>query len=251
MDPTVLACKGAENDSCLTPQQVEAVRKVYGGARHARTGEPLFPGWARGSEQGWRAYITEPREPVRVGLFRYFVFHDPAWDWRTFDWDKDVAYVESQVPYLSATSRDLSAFKNRGGKLIMYTGLADPVVPPEDTINYYEAVTKAVGSLAETQKFFRFFPAPGMGHCGSGAGPNTFDALGALEAWVEQGRAPSKLVASHSTAGRVDRTRPLCPYPQVAKYLGANSIDDEASFVCGLSGPGTATRPAGVPASSR
>jgi len=243
-DPAVLQCSDAtDNDSCLTAPQVAAVKKVYDGAHNEKTGELLFRGWARGSEQGWPPYITAPREPVRIGLFRDFVFHDPGWDWRTFDWDKDVAYVEAQVPYLSAVSHDLRAFNARGGKIVMYTGLADPVVPPEDTIDYYEAVARASGGMRATQKFFRFFPVPGMAHCGGGVGPNTFDALGALEQWVEHGSAPARIVASHSTAGRVDLTRPLCPYPLVARYTGSGSTDDAANFSCVARTAGGSARP--------
>src|SRR5579871_1462586 len=231
-DPAVLQCKAGDSDTCLTAPQVQAVQKVYAGARNPRTGEQLYPGWARGTEQGWPQYLTAPREAVRIGLFRDFVFDDPNWDPHTFDWDRDAAYVEAQVPDLSATSTDLGAFKARGGKLVMYTGLADPVVPPQDPIDYYEAVAKASGGYAATQQFFRFFPVPGMGHCSGGAGPSTFDALGALEQWVEHGTAPARLIASHASNGQVDRTRPLCPYPQVARYKGTGSTDDAASFAC-------------------
>ena len=128
-------------------------------------------------------------------------------------------------------SIDYSGFKARGGKLIMYTGLADPVVSPFDTIAYYESVARANGGLDETRSFFRFFVAPGMAHCG-GAGPNTFDALAALEAWVEKGTVPESIPASHATAGTVDRTRPLCAWPAVARYTGFGSIDDAANFAC-------------------
>ncbi len=231
-DPATLQCKDASDASCLTPAQVQAATKIYNGARRARTGEQIYPGWARGSEIGWRAYLTEPREPARIGFFRNFVFHDPNWDVRTFDWDRDVAYAESQVPFVEAMSLDYRGFKARGGKLLMYTGLADPVVPPEDPMSYYEAVARAAGGVAQTQTFFRFFPVPGMGHCGGGVGPNAFDALGTLEGWVEQGIAPSRIVAAQSTDGKITRTRPLCPYPRVARYRGSGSVDDAASFVC-------------------
>jgi feruloyl esterase len=230
--PAAMVCTGAASDSCLTTTEAAAVQKVYDGARNSRTGERLFPGWARGSEQGWGTYLLNPAEPMRIGFFRDFTFHDPAWDWRTFDWDRDVTFVDEAVPALSATSRDLSAFRASGGKLIMYTGLADPVTPPQDTISYYEDVVRAMGGLAGTQRFFRFFPAPGMGHCSGGAGPSSFDALGALETWVERGVAPETIVASHAAGGAVDRTRPLCAFPKQARYTGAGSIDAAASFVC-------------------
>src|SRR5262245_16040596 len=140
-------------------------------------------------------------------------------------------------------SLDYRELKRRGGKILMYPGLADAVVPPADTFAYYDGVIKASGGVAETQKFFRFFPVPGMGHCGGGAGPSTFDALGALEQWVERGIAPTRIVASHSTAGRVDRTLPLCPFPQVARYEGAGTIDDEANFVCAAPVPQRISKP--------
>ena len=230
-DPAALACTASETDACLTPPQIEAVAKVYAGAR-ARDGRQLYPGWARGSESGWGRYITNPGVPVRIALFRDWVFENPKWDPRTFDWDKDVATVDAAWPMLNAISTDYTAFNARGGKLIVYTGLADPVVSPLDTIEYYERVVSANGGLDATQRFYRFFPVPGMAHCGGGSGTSTFDALAALEAWVERGTAPDSIPASRSINGRVDRTRPLCAYPAVARYRGSGSIDDAANFAC-------------------
>jgi feruloyl esterase len=232
-DPATLTCRQGQTTGCLSAAQVQAVQKIYQGTVNPRTGKQIYPGWARGSEQGWRTYITEPREPVRLGLFTNFAFHDPAWDMHTFDWDRDVAYIDAQLPFLSAMSTDLSAFERAGGKLLMYTGLADPVVPPADPIAYYESVTQRMGGPA-TAKFFRFFASPGVAHCGGGAGPSPdpTDMLSALEQWVEHGRAPSTLLARHRTRGVVDRTRPVCPYPQVARYTGHGSIDEAANFTC-------------------
>jgi hypothetical protein len=232
-DPAVLACTGAETDTCLTPAQIDAAKKVYAGAKNAR-GEQLYPGWAPGSESGWGTYITNPREPVRVGFFRGWIFENPSWDPRAFDWDKDIATANAKYPFLNAMATDYSAFNARGGKLIMYTGLADPVVSPFDTFAYYDSVAKAAGGVSATQSFFRFFPVPGMAHCSGGAGPNTFDVLSALDAWVEKGAAPDAIPASHATNGRVDRTRPLCAYPAVARYKGTGSIDEAASFTCAM-----------------
>ena len=174
---------------------------------------------------------------MRLGLFRDFVFHDPAWDFRSFDWDRDVDYVEAQVPYLSAVALDYRAFSARGGKLLMYTGLADPVTSPLDTFEYYDSVVDQNGGLKATRRFYRFFPVPGMAHCSGGAGTSTFDALAALEAWVERGIAPNTIPASHSSNGRVDRTRPLCAYPAIARYKGSGSIDDAANFSCAAGEP--------------
>ena len=252
-DPAKLTCKAtaaADDATCLTPQQAEAIKKVYDGAKNPRTGEQIFTGWPRGSEgfgesagQGWRQYLTDPGEPSRVGLFRYFLFHDPNWDWRTLDYDRDLAYAEQRLAVLPAIDRDLSAFKKHGNKLIVYTGWADPVVPPQDTAAYYESVAKTMGGYDKVRDFFRFFAAPGMGHCGGGTGPNQFDALGALEQWVEKGVAPDKLIASHTTNGKVDRTRPLCPYPQVARFKGTGSSDEAANFACVAADTATPKKP--------
>lgn len=231
-DPSTLACSGADSDSCLTEAQVAAVRKVYDGARNPRTGGQVFAGWPRGSEQGWGPYLLNPPEPARIGFLRSLVFHDPGWDFRTFDWDRDVAVADAWMPSFSANGRDLRAFKASHGKLIMYTGLADPVVPPEDTIGYYDAVVHEMGGLAETRPFFRFFLVPGMGHCMGGPGPSSFDALHALDQWREDDVAPDALVASHATNGTVDRTRPLCAYPSAARYLGTGDPDLASSFTC-------------------
>jgi len=236
-DPVQLACKGADAETCLTTAQVDAVNKVYDGARNPRTREPIFAGWARGSELGWRGYITDPTEPVRVGFFTGWAFHNPDWNPRSFDWDRDVAYLDTRLSFIDATSTDVGRFKSRGGKLLMYTGLADPVVPPKDTFDYYERVVAASGGIDATRAFFRFFPVPGMGHCGGGAGPNRFDSLAALEAWVERGVAPDRIMATQVDSARqrsnvVTRSRPLCAYPLYAKYTGSGSVDDETRFVC-------------------
>jgi feruloyl esterase len=251
-DPARLLCRtgSADEATCLTQPQVDAIKKVYDGAKNPRTGEQIYTGWPRGSEgfgdpagQSWRQYLTDPAEPSRVGLFRYFLFHDPNWDWRTLDFDRDLAYAEQRLPFLPAVEKDLTPFKKRGNKLIMYTGWADPVVPPQDTASFYEAVAKTMGGLDKTRDFFRLFTAPGMGHCSGGPGPNQFDALGALEQWVEKGIAPDKLIASHVTNGKVDRTRPLCTYPLVARWKGTGSSDDAANFTCtSPDAPGTARK---------
>ena len=225
------------------------MRRIYEGAKNPRTGEQIFSGWPRGSEgfgdnamQSWRQYIMDPQEPMRVGFFKYFLFHDPNWDPRTIDYDRDLAYAEQKMPWMSAVEKDLTPFKKRGGKLLMYTGWADPVVPPQDTVAYYDAVVKTMGGLEKTREFYRFFLAPGMGHCAGGPGPNQFDTLTALEQWVERGVAPEKMIASHSTGGKVDRTRPLCLYPQVARWKGTGSTDDAANFMCVTEAPTTPVR---------
>jgi feruloyl esterase len=133
---------------------------------------------------------------------------------------------------VNSNDTDLKPFKARKGKLVTYHGWADSDVPPEDGVRYYEAVEGAMGGPAQTTDFFRLFMVPGMGHCGGGPGPNIFDALGALDQWVEHGKAPETIVASHVAKGVTDRTRPLCPYPQIAKWKGSGSIDEAANFAC-------------------
>lgn len=239
-DVATLVCKpGAEEASCLTPQQAEAVKKVYDGAKNPRTGEQIFTGWPRGSEafgesgiQSWRQYITDAKEPSRGGVFKYWLFNDPNWDMRTLDFDRDFDYMNAQLPHMHAVDRDLTPFKKAGGKMISYAGWMDPVVPPQDTAAYYEGVAKVMGGYDKTRDFYRLFIAPGMGHCAGGPGPNTFDMVTALENWVEKGIAPDTITATHSTAGKVDRTRPLCPYPAVARYTGKGSMDEAANFAC-------------------
>ena len=239
-DPAKLLCSaGSDESACLTAPQVDAVKKMYEGTKNPRTGEVIYTGWPKGSEgfgdnasQGWRQYVIDPSEPMRVGFFRYWLFHNPNWDFRSVDLERDLAYAEQKLPHMAAVDKDLSPFKKSGGKLLMYTGWLDPVVPPQDTVAYYEGVVKAMGGLTPTREFYRFFIAPGMGHCAGGPGPNQFDAIGALEQWVEKGVAPDKLIATHSTNGKIDRSRPLCQFPQVARYKGAGSVDEAASFSC-------------------
>jgi feruloyl esterase len=231
-DPATVACRGDDNESCLTPAQVDAVRKVYQGARNPRTGEQIFPGWARGTEQGWGSYLLNPPEPVRVGMMRSLGFDNPTWDFRTFDWDRDVARVDARMAPLAATSTDLRAFRARGGKLLMYTGLADPVTPPADTVGYVDAVTRTMGGRPETDAFLRFFPVPGMGHCMGGPGLTSFDALSALDAWVSGDAAPDQLVATRPDNVLPASSRPLCAYPSVARRRAGAPPDRAESYRC-------------------
>ncbi|MBL0160357.1 MAG: tannase/feruloyl esterase family alpha/beta hydrolase [Bryobacterales bacterium] len=229
-----LACRGADAPDCLTADQVAAVRLIYEGARNPRTHEQLFAGWARGTEAGWASYFVGRPEPARVDFWRYWVFFDPAWDPLTFDFDRDVAYADTRMSFLTANSPDLRDFQKRNGKLLVYHGWADPVAPPEESIRYYESVSRTMGGYAKLAPFYRLFLAPGMGHCSGGPGPNSFDALGALDQWVTRSVAPDRIIASHSTGGKVDRTRPLCPYPLIARWKGTGNSDDAAEFVCAV-----------------
>jgi feruloyl esterase len=233
-DPNVLLCKAGDGPECLTAPQVEAARKIYSPAVSPRTGHVLFSSLVPGTELGWGVQAQGPEPSANIyDQYRYVVFKDPNWDWKTFNFDSDV--VRGDRPenvVMNATDPNMKAFFERGGKLLLYHGWSDPNIPALNTINYYKSVVDTMGGTAKAANSVRLFLAPGMGHCGGGEGPNVFDKVGALERWVENGIAPDSMIASHSTDGTVDRTRPLCPYPQVARYKSAGSIDDAASFVC-------------------
>jgi feruloyl esterase len=232
-DPQVVLCKDGSGTGCLTAAQVEAARKIYGPATNPRTGEALFPGLPPGSEPGWAAAAGGPAPfAIPDSHFKYVVFEDPKWNFRTLDFDRDVARAEHvDNGTLTATNPDLSAFIKRGGKLLLYHGWNDQLITAQNSVNYYESVRSTVGA-ARTDGAVRLFMAPGMAHCSGGPGPNQADWLAALEQWVERGLAPARIAASRATKGVVDRTRPLCPYPQVAQYNGKGSTDDEANFSC-------------------
>src|SRR5262249_52673785 len=157
-----------------------------------------------------------------IDHYRFVVFKDPSWDWKTFDASRDIdRAIEADHGTVDVMDPDVARFVSHGGRIVMYHGWSDPLVPPRASIDKYLSIEKALGGAEAAARSARLFMAPGMGHCGGGEGPNTFDAVGALEAWVERDAAPERIVASHLTNGTVDRSRPLCPYPQVAQYAGS------------------------------
>ena len=240
-DPSSLLCKGADGPACLTASEAAAVRKVYDGAHNPRTGERLYAGWVPGSEAGWAGYFVGHPEPARLDFWRYWVFDNTAWDPLTFDFDRDVAYTDTKMAAVIANESDLKAFEQHKGKLILYQGWADPVVPPDDTIRYFESVEKAMGR-AHARDFMRLFMVPGMGHCGGGPGSASFDALSALDAWVSRNVAPDRITAAHLQNGVASYTRPLCPFPQVARPRVQGSTDKAEDFVCSTGAIGTKGR---------
>lgn len=232
-EPGTLACKDADGPSCLTTAQVELARKIYAGPKNPRTQEQVFPGYERGAELGWSTLAGPQPMSFGIGMYKYVIFGDPNWNYLTLDMDKDIARADRvAAPLMNAVNPDLRPFFAHGGKLLHYHGWSDPGIPPRSGINYYQEVAKTLGGVGKIDNSYRLFLVPGMGHCGGGDGTSTFDMASALDRWVDQGQAPEMIPASRIRDGKADRTRPLCPYPQVAAYSGSGSTDDAANFSC-------------------
>jgi feruloyl esterase len=245
----VPACSaGADTADCLTAAQAATINTIYGGP--SSKGRALIAGFMPGSEaattasngatnSGWVGAIV-PAQPgtkpadfnLAEGVMRYLILDppQPEYDFMTFDYDRDPALVERWSKLADAKDADLSRFRRSGGKLIMTYGWADQILQPMMGVNYFEAVAAKHGR--STQEFARLFMMPGVAHCGGGTGPDRVDTVTAVIDWVEKNKAPDSLRASKVINGTVTRTRPLCPYPQVARYKGAGSIDDAANFSC-------------------
>jgi feruloyl esterase len=242
-DPEELACSGGDSAMCLTAPQVRAVKNIYADIRRS-DGSKIFPGFPHGSELNWNlmagGYLGSTGQVAWAeSLYRYFVFQDPTWAYASMNLERDVAYADQHVgKTLNSINSDLRPFRDRGGKLIHYHGWADWGITPYNSIDYFNSVVKTVGGSTsaearrDVQDFHRLFLMPGVSHCRGGAGPDAFDGLGALEAWVERGEAPERMQAAKIIDGNTVRTRPLCPYPEVARYGGSGSTDDAANFTC-------------------
>ena len=259
-DPKVLLCKGGQvPPACLTSDQVTTMEKYYAGTVDPVNGQVINPGPARGNETdnilalGLALQENLP-EPAFDGLF-YWVF-GPSFgypsgpvNFSNFDFHHDVDKVDDQLAaVLNANSTDLGEFREHGGKLLMYHGWADPLIPSQSSINYFNALVGNDGhgfqqasfgnggpALQRTQSYARLFMAPGLYHCSGGPGPNVFDALSPLVNWVETGTAPETIIATKfvaDTPPAVAMTRPLCVYPKVAKYNGSGSTSMAANFTC-------------------
>jgi feruloyl esterase len=229
------------NTLSLSDAQKNALKVIYAPTVN-RDGE-LYPGQPFGGEGqagGWPQWITgtKPtpsgqapslRFAFGTGIGKYLVFNDPNWDYATYDltnWKKDSALAAT---FLNATNPDLSAFNKRGGKLILWHGWADPALTPLASIRYHEQVH---ARDPNAPSYFRTFLMPGVLHCSGGVGPDTVDWEHAIADWVENGKAPERIVATKLTKGVVTRSRPLCPYPKKAVYSGSGSTEDERSFAC-------------------
>ena len=229
-DPKVLACAAGTSAeagaTCLTPAQVEAAQKVYGGATNSK-GKALFPGLELGSEGGW----TPTPVGYAVDVYKYVIHKDPAWNPNTLDVERhDSLKTQDEVKLLDASNPDLASFFRSNGKLLMYHGWSDPGIPARASVNYYDAARAKAGRAAAES--LRLFMVPGMGHCGGGDGVTSFDFVSELDKWVTTGKAPATMPASRVQAGKVERTRPLCAYPQFAVYKGKGDVNDAASFEC-------------------
>jgi len=263
-DPSVIACKGEDSDNCLTPEQIEALKKIYAGPRNSRTGQQISPGYEPGAEDtagipgiSFASYVfgLAPGASLDAifssAFFGGFVFDNPNWKFSDFNFDKDVATTEEKVgSLLNARNPDLTAFRAHGGKLLQYHGWNDGSPSPHHSVDYYDDVIKKIGSLSQTEDFYRLFMVPGMMHCGAGPGPNLFGNMmdfvaandvdhniyAALERWVEQGVAPDRIIAKKyqddDPAKGVEMTRPLCPYPQVAKWSGKGATSEAQNWSC-------------------
>ena len=231
-DPGVLTCDGADGPSCLTAPQIDAVKKIYSPASNPVTHETIYPGMQPGSELRWEPLAGKEPSSEAADFFKSLVFQNDLWDFRTLRFESAQKSADAaERGTINALDANLKPFFSRGGKLLLYHGWSDQLVAPMSSVDYYERVLKAVGRGTAANSV-RLFMMPGVTHCAGGEGPSAFDKVGTMEQWVEHGRPPDRIVASHSTGGKVDRTRPLCSYPQVASYKGTGSVDEAASFVC-------------------
>ena len=259
-DLASITCKSTDISTaqCLTPEQARTARLIYDGPRNSRTGASIYPGFAYGSEAdastanplayGWGAIQGPLAKMFAIPLLRAMVYRDPAWDWRAFDWDKDVAEVDRRVgPDITALSPDLRRFEAHGGKLLIYQGWGDqlngqtlPIEYRRQVIDFLAAKGRSARAEHEVDRFLRVFMAPGMAHCLGGPGFANFDALSAVQAWVERGDAPDQILAFRSPpaaptpAPGEQGARPICAYPKSARYAGAGSTADPTSFKCVL-----------------
>jgi feruloyl esterase len=232
-DPKVLQCSAGDSANCLTSPQVLSAQTMYKPVVNSKTQKSIFPGLEPGSEMGWATFGGPQAFGIGTQMYQFMVFKDPNWDYKKLNFDSDMAAVDKiENGVVNAMDPNLKPFFARGGKMIQYHGWADQQIPSGSSVEYYQSVLDTMGGIGKVKENYRLFMVPGMGHCGGGDGPSSFDMLAALEQWVEKGKAPDSIPAAHLTNGQPDRTRILCPYPQVATYKGSGSTDDAANFAC-------------------
>jgi feruloyl esterase len=238
-DVAELQCKGEKTASCLTPEQVAFAKSFYA---------PLIDENGRQIDEGILpgVLIDSGRSQLALGSFGRAVRKQTNWNGEGFRAGADLAALRKVMPELAADDADLGPFRQSGGKTILYTGWMDGAVAARMVTDYYDQVVRTAGGKAQADQFSRLYMMPGVFHCGGGPGPDRVggggsdapvvdakhDMLTALEAWVERGQAPSDLIVSKVEAGKVIRTRKLCPYPQTARYKGAGDTNDHANFEC-------------------
>jgi feruloyl esterase len=259
--PDTMICNGAETDTCLTPAQAASLKAIYASAS-LKDGTFMYHGQLPGGELGgggWSVWITgavrgaSADAGLSQGYFRDMVYSNPKWDPMSFDLDRELKAAEAaSAAALDAVNPDLSAFKARGGKLILYHGWNDAAISPLATVDYVKGVQQKMGAH-QTQEFVRLYLVPGMQHCAGGPGPADFGQWGpgvnpllnnaahnvtiALEDWVEKGTAPEQIIGrgngDPSGAGKGDAfTQPICAWPKAAVYKGSGDRKDAASYAC-------------------
>ncbi|OMF00499.1 tannase/feruloyl esterase family alpha/beta hydrolase [Paenibacillus sp. FSL H7-0331] len=243
-DPdTIPNCYGEDNNYGITSEQLSALKQVYAGPTNPRTGERIYTPLPYGSENcaGGLELQQDPEKLPQSLLYMFKWVFGADFDYSKFDFDRDLDTLnEILAPILNANNPDLNEMKEFGGKILMYTGLSDPLVPYQDALHYYERVVQAQGSLAQTQEFFRFFLVPGMGHCGGGPGLNDIglgvfrsvvqdsehDVFTALVEWVEHGKAPDTIIATafkdSFAPNGISFQRPIYPYPKLPEYVSGD-----------------------------
>jgi feruloyl esterase len=256
-DPASIQCKpGEDTPQCLTAPQATALKQLYTGLVDAG-GHSIFPGYLPGAEDGpggWGAWITGPA-PLRSAMYAFgsgyfpnMVYSNPSWDYKSFTLQTGLADAKTKTAAaLDAINPDLSAFHARGGRLILFHGWNDPAIPALSTVNYYQTVVAKLGR-STTDSFVRLYMLPGVQHCGGGPGPDSIGLSAsspstdpehniriALENWVEKGTGPGTLIATKPGANPQappKMTRPLCPFPQSARYKGSGDPNTAESFTC-------------------
>ncbi len=229
-DPKVLLCKnGQSGETCLTTAQVEAARKIYEASKNPRTHAEIFPGMAPVASSGWSGPGGRAGDfGVAPDQYKYVVFKNPDWDWKTLNFDRDVELADKTDDGLINATADVKAFIARGGKLLMYHGWTDQLIPPLNSVHYYETQVKALGGAAKSGDSIRLFMAPGMNHCAGGEGPNSFDSVAAMEQWVEHKKAPDVMIASHSTSQATNRSHTSIVSSDPRNIKGSGSLRQAA-----------------------